>query len=324
MNGGWAIVPAAGEGTRLRPHTYTTPKALLCVAGKPILGYILDQVVRLGIRKVAVVIGHCGDQIVEFAECYRDVCEIAWVRQSEQLGLGHAVHLTRGLTDGDPLLIIYGDTLFEGDLSRAGEAKADGMIGVRKVEDPGRFGVVELDGSRVVRLVEKPEAFVSDLAIVGVNFIRNSALLFGCLDRMIREEIKTRGEYQLTDAFNLMVSDGARLETFSVDEWFDCGTPEALLEANRCLLSDLPPPPASDGTILRPPVFISESAILKNAILGPYVSVGERARITDALIRNSIVGDRAEVTGCFLEASLVGKNTVVRSEPLGLNVAESS
>ena len=321
---GWAIIPVAGEGTRLRPQTYTTPKALLPVAGKPILGHILDEVLRLGIRKVALVIGHHGEQIVEFAESHYDTCEIAAVRQSEQLGLGHAVYLTRELAEGDLLLIVYGDTVFEADLSRAMEVGADGVIGVRKVDDPRRFGVVELDGNRIVRLVEKPDEFVSDIAIAGINLIQNSGLLFSSLERLIKDGIKTRGEYQLTDGFNKMVSDGAHLETFCVERWFDCGTPDTLLETNRYLLDRLQPPPPSDGAILKPPVFVSESAIVKNSILGPYVSVGERAKITDALIRNSIIGDRAEVTGCFLEESLVGKNAVVKSGPRRVNVGESS
>lgn len=321
---GWAIIPVAGEGTRLRPQTYTTPKAMLPVAGKPILGHILDEVIRVGIRKLALVVGHLGEQIVEFAEHHYGDCEIAVVRQTEQLGLGHAVYLTRELADGDFLLIVYGDTVFEADLSGAAQTDADGVIGVRIVDDPRRFGVVELDGNRIVRLVEKPETFVSDIAIAGINLIRNSRVLFSSLERLINDGIRTRGEYQLTDGFNEMVAEGAHLETFIVKNWFDCGTPETLLETNRYLLDRLPPPSPSEGAILKPPVFISESAILENSVLGPYVSVGERARITDAHIRNSIIGDRAEVTGCDLEESLVGKNTKVESDSRGLNVAESS
>ena len=321
---GWAVIPAAGVGSRLRPHTHTTPKPLLHVAGKPILGYILDEVVRLGIRNVALVVGYMGDQISAFAEREYDFQQIVPVPQVDLLGLGHAVFLTREWTDGHPILIVYGDTVFEGDLAEAAGVQADGAIGVRRVEDPSRFGVVELAGRRILRLVEKPETFVSDVAIVGINLIQNSALLFSCLDTMIQQGIRTRGEIQLTDAFNMMVKQGAHLETFQVDKWFDCGAPDTLLETNRHLLSRLPCPGGREGAILIPPAFVSESATVTNSILGPDVSVGDGAVIADAVIRDSIIGEGARVAGCFLERSLVGTNAVVEAGPRRLNVGDSS
>lgn len=324
LSEGWAIIPAAGVGSRLRPHTHTIPKALLHVAGKPILGYILDEVVRLGIQKVALVVGYRGDQIVDFAEKHYGFCEVVPVRQEELKGLGHAVFLARQWTDGHPVLIVYGDTVFEGDLAGAVTTRADGAIGVRQVEDPRRFGVVEVDGKRILRLVEKPETFVSNLAIVGINFIRRSDLLFACLETLITKGIRTRGEFQLTDAFNMMVKKGADLQIFPVDRWFDCGAPDSLLETNRHLLGRLPPPPPREGVILIPPVFVAESATVKNSILGPYVSVGHGAAITDALIRDSIIEEGARVTGCFLEQSLVGANAVAEAGPRRLNVGDSS
>ncbi len=321
---GWAVIPVAGVGSRLRPHTHTTPKPLLHVAGKPILGYILDEVVRLGIRKVALVVGYMGDRIFEFAQQAYDFCEIVPVTQDEMLGLGHAVFLTREWTDGRPILIIYGDTVFESNLAEAAAVRAEGAIGVRQVENPSRFGVVELEGSRILRLVEKPENFVSNVAIVGINLIRNSALLFSCLETMIQQGLKTRGEFQLTDAFNMMVTEGAHLETFQVDNWFDCGTPDTLLETNRHLLARLPQPEAREGAILIPPVFVSESATVTNSVLGPNVSVEDGAVVADARIRDSIIGEGARVTGCFLERSLVGTNAVVEAGPRRLNVGDSS
>ena len=311
-------------GRRLRPHTHTTPKPLLHVAGKPILGYILDEVVRLGIRKVALVVGYMGDQIIAFAEKEYRNCEIVPVVQDNQQGLGHAVFLTRKWADGYPTLIIYGDTIIEGDFSSAVTVEADGTIGVQRVEDPRRFGVVQVDGKRINRLVEKPEEFVSDLAIVGINFVRRSDLLFESLDKLMQQNLRTRGEYQLTDAFGLMVEKGANLEAFQVDHWFDCGAPDSLLETNRHLLDHRASVVSREGVILVPPVFVSDSAEIEMSVLGPYVSVGDGAKVSHAVIRDSIIGEEARVTGCFLERSLVGANAVVEAGPRKLNVGDSS
>jgi glucose-1-phosphate thymidylyltransferase len=324
LRDGWAVVPAAGVGTRLRPHTHTTPKPLLHVAGKPILGYILDEVVRLGIRKLALVVGYMGDQIVAFARKNYDFCEIVPVAQHEPQGLGQAVYLTRECAEGHPTLIVYGDTVFDTDLSEAVARQADGAIGVRKVDDPARFGVVAVDGRRILRLVEKPEQFVSDLAIVGINFIRDSAALYSALETLIDRDLRTRGEFQLTDAFNMMVERGSRLDTFPVENWFDCGAPDTLLATNRHLLGRQSQPDERPGVIQIPPVYISPSASVENSIIGPYVSVGEGAQVKDALVRDSIIGEGAHVTGCFLEKSLVGTNAMVESRPRRLNVGDSS
>ena len=279
----WAVIPAAGVGSRLRPHTHTTPKALLHVAGKPIIGYILDELVGLGITKVALVVGEMGEKIVDFVRARYTFDEVAPVKQDDPQGLGHAVFLTRHWTDGHPVLIVYGDTVFEGDLRDAIGVGGDGAIGVHEVEDPRRFGVVEEDEGRIVRLVEKPEAFVSNRAIVGINYIRNSQLLFSCLESMIQSDLRTRGELQLTDAFSMMVERGAHLSTFAVDSWFDCGAPDSLLKTNQNLLRRLPDPTPREDVILIPPVFVSESASVTRSILGPDVSVGDGAVVVDAI-----------------------------------------
>jgi len=309
---------------RLRPHTHTTPKPLLHVAGKPILGYILDEVVRLGIRRVALVVGPMGDRIVAFVRDNYDLAEVVPVAQHEPQGLGQAVHLTREWVEGHPVLIIYGDTVFETDLTDAMSLDADGAIGVHSVEDPARFGVVVKENNHILRLVEKPESFVSDLAIVGVNYIRDSAALFRALDAIISKDLRTRGEYQLTDALNVMVEGGAVLNTFDVQGWFDCGAPDTLLATNRHLLGRQPAPERRDSAILIPPVYIAPSATVENSVIGPHVSVGDDAVVTDALVRDAIIGEGARVTGCFLEQSLVGANAVVESGPRRLNVGDSS
>ena len=321
---GCAIIPAAGVGSRLKPHTHTVPKPLLSVGGKPILAHIIDEIIGLGIRKVALIVGYRGDQIVDFAQARYPECEIISVRQEKPEGIGQAVSLAREHAEGRPTLIVFGDTVFECDLAPIAKLDVDGAIGVRKVEDPSRFGVVRLDGDRIVDVVEKPEHFVSNQAMVGVNLIRDSNLLFACLEEMITQGKRTRGEFQITDAFGMMVEQGAHLHAFPVDNWFDCGVTESLLETNRHLLGRLGPAKSREGVILIPPVFVADTAEVRNSVVGPHVSVGEFARISDSVIKDSIIGQGAQVAGCYLSQSLIGDNAVVEAGARQLNVGDSS
>lgn len=173
-------------------------------------------------------------------------------------------------------------------------------------------------------MVEKPESFVSNTAIVGVNLIRDSARIFSCLDRLVAGDVRTQGEYQLTDAFSMMVGEGAHLEAFAVDNWFDCGAPDTLLATNRHLLGRMPVPSARDGVVIEPPVHIASSASITRSVIGPYVSVGEGAVIHESVVRDSIVGAGAHLKGCNLEHSLIGDHAVVESGCRRLNVGESS
>ena len=167
----WTVVPVAGFGSRLRPHTYTRPKPLLSVAGQPIIGHILDQLVPLGVRRIVLVVGYMGERIVDYVKSRRDFDQIEWVEQEEQLGLGHAIALTRAVVNDDPMLMVCGDTIFRADLPNLLTDNVSGLLGVKRVDDPRRFGVVVREDSRVTKLVEKPDAFVSDQAIVGVDYI---------------------------------------------------------------------------------------------------------------------------------------------------------
>ncbi len=319
-----AVIPVAGVGTRLRPHTHTVPKALLHVAGKPIIGHILDEVAALGIEEVVLVVGVMGDQILRYVnEAYR-FRSVETVEQEDRKGLGHAIGLTKKLVSEEPILIIYGDTIFEGDLSDGISDSVDGKIGVKQVPDPARFGVVELEGKRIVNLVEKPKQFVSDLAIVGVNYIRNTPLLFECLDELLIEGIRTQGEYQITDAFRRMVEKGAALEVFFLEDWFDCGKPETLLATNRHLLEKQSEPLEIAGSTILPPVFIAPSATIVGSIVGPYVSIAEDARVEWSIVKDSIIGEAAVVQHGLLEGSLIGNRALVQGASQRLNVGDSS
>ena len=320
----WAVVPVAGFGTRLRPHTHTRPKPLLHVAGQPIIGHILDQLVPLGIRRIVLVIGYMGELIVDYVRARSDFDEVKWVEQKELLGLGHAISLTRSIVGSAPMLVVYGDTIFRADLSPLLGVERGGMLGVKRVEDPRRFGVVVTEGDGVVKLVEKPDEFVSDQAIVGVNFIREYALLYDCLAELIEQQTRTRGEYQLTDALQLMVDRGADLGTFPVEDWFDCGTQEALLVTNRYLLDGARVPDMGDRAVIIPPVHIDSTATIEASVIGPYVSIGAGARVSHTIVRNAIIGEMAQVENALIENSLIGFQALLKGRWSRLNVGDLS
>jgi len=319
-----AIIPVAGIGTRLRPHTHTVPKALVQVAGKPILGHILDQLVPLGVRDVVLVTGYMGDRVEDYiASAYPDLTP-CYVRQDELRGLGHAIWLTRECATDGPAIIVLGDTVVTADFPALLRGSHT-LIGVKEVEEPKLFGVVEVDGDRVVSLVEKPDVPPSNLAIVGLYYFVNSRLLFECLDEVIRSDIRTKGEYQLTDALKLMLERGEDMRTFPVEGWHDCGRPETLLETNRFLLSrsaanhvEIP------GCIIVPPVSIDPTAVIERSVVGPYVSVAAGSTIRGSIVRDSILNANARVEWSLLDQSLIGENALVRGSFQRLNVGDSS
>jgi glucose-1-phosphate thymidylyltransferase len=318
-----AIIPVAGEGTRLRPHTHTIPKPLIRVAGKPILGHILDDVVALGIKDIVLIVGYRGREIVDYVRRTYDV-KLNFVQQEERLGLGHAVHLARKYVGKEPVFIILGDSIFKGDLGKM--MTSDGnYIGVKRVAEPQRFGVARLgEDSRIIDLVEKPEKPDSDLAVVGLYTIKDTEALFGALDSLITSGRKTKGEFQLTDALNAMIEDGIELRAFEVDGWFDCGKPETLLETNRALLEMSMPHAVVPGSIILDPVHIAADVEIEASVIGPYVSIAEKASVRRSIVRNSIIGEGASVEDALLDSSLVGDNAVVRGTFKRLNVGDSS
>lgn len=319
-----AILPVAGIGSRLRPHTHTTPKALVHVAGKPILGHILDALIPVGVDEVVLVVGHLGNKIVDYVRSSYPV-RVHVVEQAEPKGLGHAIHLARqAVQPPEPILIVLGDTIFEADLKSA-LVKGKSMIGVAEVPNPQNFGVVEAEGGRVVRLVEKPAHPKTNLAIVGVYYLVDSSKLFAALERIVREDVRTRGEIQLTDALQAMVEAGEEIGTFPVDSWLDCGSPEALLETNRRLLEGRSlTPPQGDGVIFIPPVYVAPTAVVSHCIIGPYVSVADGAVVRRAVVRNTIINQGAEVQDILLTDSIIGENAGVGGHYTRLNVGDSS
>ena len=320
-----AIVPVAGVGTRLRPHTHTTPKALLYVAGRPILAHILDDLLALGVRQAVIVTGSMGERIRDFVDARyaNSGLSFSYVEQKEPQGLGHAIHLAAPKVKSGPILILLGDTIFRADFSMliSGGTSA---IGVKAVEDPRRFGVVEVEAGRVRRLVEKPDVPPSHLAIVGVYYMEDGVPLFEALDELVRRDLRTRGEYQLTDALQLVIDHGHEIRTFPVEGWYDCGKTETLLETNRQLLELAGGAPMVPGSVVLPPVAIEPGAEIVNSVIGPHVSVATGAQVRNCVVRNSIINPNARVENILLEESLVGENAVAQGVFQSLNVGDSS
>ena len=317
------IIPAAGIGTRLRPHTYSVPKVLLQVAGKPMLAHILDSVRLLKPEKVILIVGFLGDQIVRYvSENYKFRC--SFIEQKEIKGLGYAINMAAPeLEDGQPALIILGDTIFDADLLPVIMGKHD-SLGVKRVADPRRFGVAEKRGAFVTRLIEKPKRPTSNLAVVGIYYIKSSGVLKASLNQVISKRIMTKGEYQLTDALQLMIDDGVKFRTFQVKGWYDCGKPGALLDTNRQLLRKAKQVRRLKGSRIIPPVFAAKSARIENCVLGPNVSVGEKAHLKNSSIENSIIGQQSLVENSTLTSSLVGSHVRVKGASGSVNVGDSS
>ena len=319
-----AIIPVAGVGSRLRPHTYTLPKVLLTVAGKPILGHIVDKIKAEGIREATVIVGHMGDKIFDFLTKSYPEFKFDFVEQEDRMGLGHAIYLSRHTFSTDPIFIILGDTIF--DVSLAGVLSGPtSAIGVKVVDDPRRFGVAVVENDYIVQLVEKPEKPMSRLAMVGLYFIRQPALLTSCLEEIVSKDIRTKGEYQLTDALQLMITRGEKMKTFPVEGWYDCGKPETLLATNRALLTQThSTPPVVPGVVINQPVYVAPSAVLSNCVIGPFASVGDHAEISEAVVRNSIISQGARVSRVLLDNSIIGNDSVVTGSYKRFNVGGSS
>jgi len=316
------IIPAAGVGTRLRPHTHTMPKALVQVAGKPILGYILDELSVLDVEELIIIVGYMGDKIKNYVDTHYNFKAI-YVVQKKRLGLGHAINLARDYVEGQPVLITLDDTIFDMDLAAITQ---DGYsyIGAKEVDDPRRFGIIELENGFIKRLIEKPENPPTNIAIVGVYYIQNSLLLFECLQKLIDEDIRTQNEYQLTDGLQLMLERGEKLKVASVSGWHDCGKPETLLATNRYLLRKNSPNYSLPNSIIIPPVFIADTAEIENSLIGPYVSIAGGSKVNQAIINDSIINENAKVENVLLTQSLIGENALVRGQYSRLNVGDSS
>ena len=320
------IIPLAGKGTRLRPHTHVTPKPMLKVAGKPVMDYVLDDVRRLGnVEQVIYITGHLKETVEKHArEKYGDMPSV-FVEQVVQDGTAGAVALAKAYATG-PVLIIFVDTIFEADLSIIYSTDADGIIWVKEVEDYQRFGVVVTDANgHMTQIVEKPSTPISRRANIGLYYIRNSQLLYEGIDHVLKQP-KNKGEWYLTDAFQYMIDHGAKMKVVDVAGWYDAGKLDTLLETNRAMIEKgraRKPKVASDVTIFEP-VYIEEGVSLSHCTIGPNVSIGSGSHVEKSELTNTIVGQKSRIRHSTLANSLIGDETLVEGVKGEVTVGDHS
>lgn len=323
-----AIIPVAGAGTKLRPHTYTQPKALIPLAGKTVLSIIVDHLVKGGINEFVFVVGYLGEKIRDYVNTLYPQITAHFIYQNDRQGIGHAIRLTRSVVEGDEALIVLGDTICEFDVKWVIESDVS-LIGIKKVDDPRSFGVAEIcEGLDVSHVVEKPHIPKSNLAMVGVYKIKETDVLYECLENNISQGIKTHGEYSITDAIDCMIRKGVTLKAFRVDAWFDCGKRDTLLASNATLLKKFgakaEPSVDFENTVIVEPVSIGKGCSIKNSIVGPNVTIGDNTNVDYSIIKNSIIGAFSNLYDIVLDDSLIGSDTVIRGETRTLNIGDNT
>jgi glucose-1-phosphate thymidylyltransferase len=323
-----AIIPVAGAGTKLRPHTYTQPKALIPLAGKTILSIIVDQLMEAGIREFIFIVGYLGEKIEDYVKEKYPGLAASFVHQNERQGIGHAILLTRPIVGDDEIFIVLGDTICEFDVRQVLEMPYS-TLGVKRVDDPRNFGVAEIDENATIsKVVEKPQIPKSNMALVGIYRIKETAALFSCLENNIQQQLTSYGEYNLTDAIECMISNGVKFRSFKVQNWFDCGKKETLLESNAKLLKkfggNIAPDHLFENTIIIQPVNIALGCDIKNSIIGPNVAIGEKTKVNYSIIKDSIIGSFANLYDIVLTHSLIGSDTEVKGESRSLNIGDNT
>ena len=320
------IIPLAGKGTRLRPHTHLVPKPMLRVAGRPVMSYVMDDVMKLGnVDQVVYITGHLKAKVEQYARTTYPVPSI-FVEQAVQDGTAGAVNLALPFVDA-PVLIIFVDTIFDTDLSVINATDADGIIWVKEVEDYQRFGVVVTDTDGfMTRIVEKPDTPISKRANIGLYYIRNWKLLADGIAHTLTQPAN-KGEYYLTDAFQYMIEHGAKIKVVDVEGWYDAGKLDTLLETNQAMLEkrQLARVPAGfSGATLIPPVYIEDGVTANGATIGPNVSIGKGTAINGSTIRNSVIGESCVITDSTLHDSMLGNGVLLSRASGSLSLGDHS
>lgn len=325
-----AVIPVAGVGSKLRPHTHTQPKSLVPVADNTILGHIIEKILDAGITDFVFIIGYLGEKVEQYVRNKYPQINAQFVVQEPREGLGHALWIARHTFEDDKsLLIMLGDAIVDVDLKPIIEAPTS-VLGVKKVAKPSLFGVTEVGTDEfIVKVVEKPKIPKSNFALVGLYKIVNPRKLVASLEHIITEDQRTQGEYHLTDALMHMIKHGEKIVTWGVDHWFDCGKKDTLLAANATLLnrSHLKTIDYSEqcpGCIIIPPVSIGEGCEISNSIIGPNVAIGDNTTITNSILSNSIIGSYSELRHAVMHDSIIGSDASFRGFSHSLNIGDST
>lgn len=324
-----AIIPVAGAGIRLRPHTYTQPKPLIPVAGKPIIAFLVDQLVDAGIQDFVFIIGYLGEKMRLYLEQSYPDLKKTFVTQTNRLGSAHALYMARdAFADDKELIIVFGDTIIDLDMSRFLQSPTS-CLAVKKVKDPRDVGVVEVDETgKALHLVEKPSIPKSNLALVGMYKVREVDAFRRAIASVVESDLQTLQEYQLTDALEAMIRADIPFQTMEVNNWFDCGKKEVLLETNAIMLkrpgAATTNPAGLENTIIIPPVYIGENCSISHSIIGPNVSIGGNTRIFASMIRESIVGNYSSLEEVVLHHSIIGNDSSIQGPRQSLNTGDNT
>jgi glucose-1-phosphate thymidylyltransferase len=324
-----AIIPVAGIGSRLRPHTHTQPKSLIPVAGNTILGHIIERLLAGGIRDFVFIIGYLGEKIESYVKREYPHIRAEFVVQQPREGLGHALYVARETYRHEPdIIIILGDTIVEVDMDKLLTYPGT-ILAVKKVDTPSLFGVTELGPDDfVTKVVEKPKIPKSNIALVGLYKIHEPEKLVQALEFLLQHDIKTLGEYHLSDALMHMVRQGEKMATLAVDSWFDCGRKETLLQANAILLNRLVGQQASQqqfpDTIILPPVSIGQNCQISHSIIGPNVAIGDYAIVTSSILHDSIIGSYSELRNTVMHDSIVGSDASLLGLSHSFNIGDNT
>ncbi len=326
------IIPMAGMGKRLRPHTLTTPKPLLHIAGKPIVHHLVEdiaEIIQQPIEEIAFIIGDFGEEaeasLCKVAEKVGAKASIYY--QDEPLGTAHAILCAKESLSGN-VVVAFADTLFRADFSL--DTDKDAVIWVKEVENPSSFGIVKLNEKQeIVDFIEKPKEFVSNLAIIGIYYFKSGENLRKELQRLIDYDIKGLGEYQLTDALAHMLKQGKKMGIAGVKHWMDCGNKDAVLETNQAILNYLEKENkirnfVYPNSVIIQPCYIAQNAQIHNSIIGPYVSIGENAVIENVVLSHSIVNDNALIQHTHIQHSIVGRHASVKGKAVSVNLGDYS
>ena len=332
MNSSYKVViPMAGLGSRMRPHTWIRPKPLLYLAGMTVLDHSLDQFKTLPDLKnseyVFIVSPNQGEMIQEHMDSIHADKKVHYVVQEHMQGQSQAVFLAKDLLNG-PVLVAFSDTLIETDLSFLTNEDADCVAWVKPMEDPRRFGVIEVNQAGfATRLTEKPTDITNNLVVVGFYYFKDGKQLISAIEEQIKRGASLKGEYFLADAINIMLERGAKIKIKQIDVWLDAGIPESLLETNRYLLDHgrcscgLEP---QEGSTIIPPVSITGKVTLKSAVIGPYVTLGEGCDLENVVIRDSIIEAGSKIKDMVIESSIIGRNVILEGRPERLNIGDNS
>lgn len=324
-----AIIPVAGAGTRLRPLTYTQPKPLIPVAGKPIISFILDSLIEQGITEYLFILGYMGEKIKNFVDQHYPNLSVSYIYQEERLGSAHALWIGRSFfQDEDEVLVAFGDAIIDVDYSLFMKS-SNSCIAIKKVTDPRAFGVVEIGSNNLItKVVEKPLIPKSNKAMVGIYRIKEVPQLIESIEFNITNNISTDEKFPLTDAIMRMISSGISFSAIEVDNWFNCSKKEVLLETNAIFLDregyasvDLPP---YDNTIIIHPVSIGKKCKLTNSIIGPHVTIGDNVEVNQSILSNSIIGNYSKLNEIILKKSVVGNDVSLSSAGQGLSIGDNT